>query len=250
MGFFERLFGKQKAEQVTINTKVKQEIFGEMSEFDYSDFHDLKTNTWYDRFFAGTLQLPTGKVVCTDPLYRELGLPQSWAVKPGNYPVYLYISREEGFAGRIAYSELVIKEEIPYRWEFSLIPEALLESEFEKKMNGLFPVETGLGSFSDYDVWKSYNKEVDAFYAVNPNANYYKDFLEILFKDNANVTPNSRGKDWINYKLEKCSGNIIMFASGLGDGLYPRYVGFDKNGKAIKLIADFIQLTNEENPSP
>ena len=85
---------------------------------------------------------------------------------------------------------------------------------------------------------------------INPNANYYKDFLEILFKDNANVSPNSRGRDWINYKLEKCSGNIIMFASGLGDGLYPRYVGFDKNGKAIKLIADFIQLTNEENPSP
>jgi hypothetical protein len=36
-----------------------------------------------------------------------------------------------------------------------------------------------------------------------------------------------------------------MFGSGWGDGLYPRYVGFDKNGKVVKLIVDFIQVTYE-----
>ena len=33
-----------------------------------------------------------------------------------------------------------------------------------------------------------------------------------------------------------------MFGSGWGDGIYPRYVGFDKNGQVVKLIVDFIQL--------
>lgn len=38
-----------------------------------------------------------------------------------------------------------------------------------------------------------------------------------------------------------------MFGSGYGDGLYPKYVGFDKNGKVVKLITDFIQIIEEEN---
>lgn len=38
-------------------------------------------------------------------------------------------------------------------------------------------------------------------------------------------------KDWINYKPTKAEGNIFMFASGNGDGLYPRHVGYDKTDK-------------------
>ena len=67
----------------------------------------------------------------------ELGLPQSWIINKGNYPIYLYFGLEEDYKGRIAYSELVIKDEIPAYWEFSLIKENLLADEFERKINGL-----------------------------------------------------------------------------------------------------------------
>jgi hypothetical protein len=59
----------------------------------------------------------------------------------------------------------------------------------------------------------------------------------------------SRGEDWINYQLENTNRNIIMFSSGYGDGLYPRYVGYDKNGNVVKFITDFIQIIGQEENS-
>lgn len=243
MGQFDKPLGKaSQTEQDTTNKKVKQIIFNEVTEFDYSDFENLKENKSYDRFFAGNLKLPSGQVVSADPMYRESGLPQSWSVTPGDYPVYLYIGLDGDFGGRVAYAELNFKDELPVKWELSLIPETLLADDFEKKMNGKFPVESGLGSFSDYTTWKLYTREIADFYAANRDGNYYNDILEKHFKANANIPASSRGEDWINYTPSNSNANIIMFGSGWGDGIYPRYVGFDKNGQVVKLIIDFIKL--------
>lgn len=229
----------------TTNKKVRQTVFNEVTEFSYSDFENLKSNNSYDRFFAGNLKLPSGQVVCADPMYRELGLPQSWTVAPGDYAVYLYIGLDSHFGGRIAYAELNIKDEIPACWELSLISETLLAGDFEKKMNGMFPVENGLGSFSDYVTWNLYNQEIEDFYSNNRDGNYYNDVLERHFKANATIPVSSRGEDWINYTPIRSNANIIMFGSGWGDGIYPRYVGFDESRQVAKLIIDFIQLTDE-----
>jgi len=101
---------KLKSKQDIKNKKVIQKIFKDKIAFDYSDFYDLKNNKAYDRFFAGNLKLKSGCVVCTDPMFRELAFPQSWKVPMGEYPVYLYISLEGDFAGRIAYAELNFKD--------------------------------------------------------------------------------------------------------------------------------------------
>ncbi len=111
----------------------------------------------------------------------------------------------------------------------------------------MFPVENGLGSFSDYETWKLYNQEIIDFETNNKGGNFYKEVLESHFKANANVPESSRGEDWINYIPTNANANIIMFGSGWGDGLYSRYVGLDNNGQPIKLIIDFIQLTDEED---
>lgn len=246
MGLFDKLSGKtSQTANDTTNKKVKQTIFNEVTEFDYSDFENLKANKSYDSFFACNLKLPSGQVVCADPMYRELGLPQSWTVTPGDYPVYLYIGLDDDFGGRVAYAELNFKDEVPVKWELSLISETLLADDFEKMMNGMFPVENGLGSFSDYTTWKLYNQEIADFYTANNDGNYYNDILENHFKANANIPASSRGEDWINYTPTNSNSNIIMFGSGRGDGIYPRYVGFNKNGQVVKLIVDFIQLTGE-----
>ena len=228
--------------QDTTNKKITQHIIDEKAEFDYSDFHDLKHNKFYDRFFAGQIKLSTGQVVCTDPMYRELALPQSWTVDKGQYPVYLYIGLEDDFAGRVAYAELVIKDEIPKYWEMSLISDKLLKDSFERKMNGMYPVENGLSCFSDFETFKIYEQEIKDFYQLHKDGNYYNDILEKHFKENSSISKSSRGEDWINYKPAKANGNIIMFGSGYGDGLYPRYVGYDKDGQVVKLVTDFIQL--------
>jgi hypothetical protein len=229
----------------TSKQKMKQEIEGETVEFNYSDFNDLKNNKHYDRFFAGNLTLTTGQVVCTDPMYRELGLPQTWAAKPRSYPVYLYIGLSDYLNGRVAYAELSFKDEIPAEWKISLIPEHLLADSFERKMNGMYPVENGLSSFSDYETFKIYDQETKSFYSANKNGNYYTEILEPLFKKNAHIPKSSRGEDWIDYKPKQAKANIIMFGPGWGDGLYPRYVGYDKNGNVVKLVTDFIRINEK-----
>lgn len=108
----------------------------------------------------------------------------------------------------------------------------------------MYPVENGLGSFSDYETWKLYNQEIADFYKSKKDGNYYTDILESYFKVNANTPPSSRGEDWINYKPTQAKGNIIMFGSGMGDDLYARYVGYDKNGQVVKFITDFIRLAD------
>lgn len=231
-----------QSKQDTTNKIVTQNISDETATFDYSDFNDLKSNKSYDRFLAGQIILTTGKVVCTDPMYRELALPQSWTVAHGQYPVYLYIGLEKDYQGRVAYAELNIKDEIPKYWELSLISNELLTDSFERKMNGLYPVENGLSCFADFESFKVYEQEIADFYQVHKNGNYFNDVLEKLFSANQKVPKSSRGEDWINYKPAKANGNIIMFGSGYGDGLYPRYVGYDKNGRVVKLVTDFIKL--------
>ena len=237
---------KVEAAQTTVEIAktVKQTIYGEEVTFNYSDFEDLKNNKYYDRFEIGTLNIPTGKVVCTDPMYRELGLPQIWSVKPGKYPVSIYIGLEEDFQGRVAYAEITFSRSSIKEWKMSLISEELLQDDFEKKMNGMYPVENGLSSFSDYSIWKKYNGKIKDFYNENPEGNFYYEVLDSLFKKNGNIPESSRGEDWINFQLDE-SENVIMFGSGWGDGLYPRYVAFDSNNEPVKLITDFIQLQYE-----
>jgi hypothetical protein len=238
---------KLQSKQDPLNKKVSQIIFGEATEFHYADFEDLKNNKYYDRFLAGQINLPTGQVVCTDPMFREFGLPQSWTINKGEYPVYLYIGLEEDFAGRVAYAELLIKDEIPTYWEMSLISETLLKDSFERKMNGMYPVENGLSCFTDYETFKIYDQEIKDFYKNKKDGNFYNEILAMLFQENKEIPKSSRGEDWINFKPSKANGNIIMFGSGYGDGFYPRYVGYDKNGNVVKFITDFIQLKYSED---
>ena len=221
------------------NAKVEQPFSYGETDFDFSEINDLKHNKSYDRFLAGQLNLITGQLVCTDPMIGALAFPQTWSVPKGQYPVYLYIGLNEDFAGRVAYAELVIKDEVPEFWEASLIPEQFLDT-IESKLNALYPVESGLSSFSDFATFRIFEQEIEDFYSQNKSGDYYNDILEKHFQVNKNVPRSSRGEDWINYQPEKAEGNIIMFGSGMGDGLYPRYVGRAKNGEVVKFVTVFI----------
>lgn len=237
---------KLKSKQDARHQIVSQNIYGEKTKFNYSDFNDLKNNKYYDRFLADELIVTTGKIICTDPMYMELGLPQSWIINKGRYPVYLYFGLEEDYNGYIAYSELVIKDEIPAYWEFSLIEENLLADEFERKINGYYPVENGLSCFTDFETYKIYEQEVKDFYNKDKDANFYNDILAPEFSKHKHITLSPRDEEWANFKPANSNGNIILFPSGSGDGLYARYVGYDKNGNVVKFVTDFIKLDKTE----
>lgn len=260
MGLFSGLFsckspktaassGKSALVAAIQNPKSKsviQTIAGKTTEFHYGDFENLPSNKAYDAFEADILTISSGKIVCTDPLYRLLGFPQNWTVAKGNYPVTLYIALSGDFAGRVAYAELTFSQQPVDSWELSLLDETFLTDSSDKELNGYYPVENGLGCFADADIWKRYDHQVTLYQQQSEPANFYKDVLAPLFEKNKHTPASSRGEDWANYTPPGGRGNIIMFGSGYGDGFYPRYVGFDRNHNPVKLITDFIQLGEEE----
>lgn len=255
MGFLTRFFGRNTDKKV--NNKFssiegetdlpgKQKRYGEVSEANFLELENLSTNRAYHKFEIGKLKVLSGKIVCADPLHRELGFPQIWEVEKGEYPVNIYISLDGEFQGRVAYAELIFSSNRIKSWKLSLIDEYYLKDDFEKELNGMYPVENGLSSFSDFETWKHYDKYVSEYQKQSKELNFYMDILEPLFKANDGIPKSSRGEDWLNYHIEHYEGNIIMFGSGWGDGLYSRYIGVDENDQPVKFITDFIQLDEEE----
>ena len=225
--------------QDTTSLQISQDIEGDTVSFSYAGFRYLKHNKNYYRFFAGELELTTGRVVCTDPLYREFGLPQDWLVAPGRYPVYLYFGLDGGEAGSVIYAELLFRDEEPAFWRLSTIPNFMLSEKAEKRLNGLYPVETGLSCFADFETFKRYEEGIRQFEKVHPEGNYYDSVLAPYFAANRNIPAAAGGEEWINFKPIKAPGNIIMFSSGGSDGLYGRFAGYDCNGNLVKLLTSF-----------
>ena len=46
--------------------------------------------------------------------------------------------------------------------------------------------------------------------------------------------------DWVDFRMDQATqANIILFSSGLGDGYYPSYFGYDRDGSVVCLATDF-----------
>ena len=221
--------------------KTEQIIEGEKVEIDYTDFRDIRNNSKYEEFEVGSIAVKDNRIVVTDPLLCYNPYPLEKRVPNGNYNVYLYfVKTPMGY--RTAYAMINFIDSVPALWEYALVDREYLNAE-EKKLNGLFPVDAGLLSLSSGLAYARYSEMYDLYLEQNPDGNFYDDVLAVEFKKNGNNPEGSfDGGDWINYSLEATQENIIMFSSGLGDGLYPAYWGLGKEGEPYKLIIDFLTL--------
>ena len=52
---------------------------------------------------------------------------------------------------------------------------------------------------------------------------------------------------WADVTLDPETGlNIVVFSTGMGDGLYASYIGFDEGGRVAALVTDFGLFEHEE----
>src|SRR5690606_8708380 len=112
-----------------------------------------------------------------------------------------------------------------------------------------FPVDSGLACFLDEETNASLNAKMDELQQKDPEANYYDEVLADEFKAYSSKNKFSRELgDWNDHRPDKESdNNVIMFASGWGDGYYPAYWGLDENGETIELVIDFLINEFEDN---
>jgi hypothetical protein len=216
-----------------------------ISHADYNKIFDNDTvdGTPIELLEIGELNVPTGQIVVCDPLVVPDMPPLTKTVKPGKYPIKIYVAKTKESGDRYAIAKLELSEKRADKWVLALRDGEDIRELKEKSDFFGFPVDAGLGGFFDYKTGLQYVKFTDDFIKKNPNGNIYDDFFAAEFKKNAKNPndPNDYG-DWINFTIPESNLNITMFHSGYGDGTYPAYWGMTKENEIVSLVIDFFVL--------
>lgn len=229
---------------------------------------------WIDRWLTGALPLkeleperlvlPSGKLVACDPLSSLEGVRHfAREVPAGRYRIVLGV-----VDGDVAFACLRFGRARVARWEPALLTEApedgdAREDEDQAEDANGYGVESGAGCFVDAELVATLLAEERVRRArltetlrregIDPNdvlawEAAYEAMREADPTDPlARVGPAVWQKGWGATVVDKESkGNLVAFAAGLGDGVYPSYWGLDAKGRPMMLLTDFGLLGEDE----
>ena len=105
-----------------------------------------------------------------------------------------------------------------------------------------FPVDAGMMCFCDAQVADEYRAFIDKWYAENPGGNHYDDYFAAFFADSYAKMPayQREGGDFIEWANPDTANRLVMIASGLGDGFYNSYYGYDTDGEICEIIVPMV----------
>ena len=174
----------------------------------------------------GELVLPSGKVVACDPFVFPEIISFALQVPPGSYPVIACVADFSNSGDhRVAYAILRLSAQEPVRGEMATTPGQDTSTLEEGYIFG-YPVDAGIGCFMDAETGAALEQKL----AID--ADYPQTLIPELFG----------GDDipWLNLVLDPDTGaNIIIFASGWGDGFYASYWGYAADNTIACLVTDF-----------
>lgn len=188
----------------------------------------------------GKLHLPTGAIIACDGLVYPGATPFSDKVSPGDYDVSVLISDQGRSGERYALAKLTFSENPAISWQLAIKKSQKLSKLNSGEIFG-YPIDAGVGCFMDAKTLAEYDSLAMRLYEKDSTANLYDDYLEPLFKQNAEhpEDPEDSG-NWANVTVPETDGdNVIIFASGWGGGVYASYWGYDANNNTCCLVTDF-----------
>lgn len=214
---------------------------------DYEIFYELDEQINAQELIEihiGDINLPTGKIIAGDPFFTDGQMPFARTVEPDKYPVHIYVTEIDEDHSRVAYAKIKFRAEEAKKWILAItedLTEEELEELGEEEFYG-FPVESGIACFLDEQTNAQLVAKMDAAEEKDPESNYYDEVLAAEFKEYSGKNKLSRDLgDWNDHHPDKESdNNVIMFASGWGDGYYPAYWGLNENGDTVELVLDFL----------
>ncbi len=164
----------------------------------------------------GNLIVTSGKIVACDPFCFPDTPPFDILLKPGDYPVLLTRAKrqdKEHFTN--AFAMLYLSQDMPVEW----------------KRADTYPIDSGTGCFIDANVAQAVMQSVLES-ETDAETLSWALVEEFEKKDNPG---------WVNLTIDKTSGaNIIAFDSGLGDGYYNSYFGYDANNNVTHIVTQFL----------
>lgn len=192
----------------------------------------------------GNVSLPSGKVIVRDPLVylNQKEQPFFIEVPKGNFPVTIAVVKLENWGDRYAAVKVEFTKEKPSVYREALIGIENIDETDEDAFFG-FNVDAGLACITDPEVVPHVDKFIDELEV----GNIYDDYFAELFAKSYKENPRNQRElgDWINWTVPGTEYQIPIFASGIGDGVYPVYFAYDEQDKICGLYIHFIDIELE-----
>jgi len=193
----------------------------------------------------GQTDFPGGEVALADPL-AYLGTKYQTVlerrVPAGSYPVQLAVMQTQYAGLRYAAARLLLRTDTVARYELAM-PKGHSIADLNKPgVFSFFGVDTGLACFADTEAAQEYQNFARHWYQKNAGKNIYDDYFAELFQQSYLQQPKYQreGGDFVRWQLPESGHWLIMFASGLGDGIYSGYWGLNADDQPVELVAPFM----------
>lgn len=210
------------------------------------------------RYFLtiGVVDVPSGRVIVSDPLVY---LPGNRGTAPilekeipkGTYRVEIAILRSRKIGIRVCTARMKIKETPAVRYELAIPTKETAEpSSNEDGVVCGFTVDAGLISFIDADGAAAYRKVDKEWWDSHPGGNRYDDYFKELFEKSYELLPDFQreGGDFIQWINPENNERMVMVSSGLGDGYYLCFWGYDEDGDICELTVPMLDPDIFEDP--
>lgn len=170
----------------------------------------------------GHIKVMSGNLVVCDPLHiDEYGIPFTQGFPTGDFPVQLSIAKV-GNEELTAFARVKFSDEPVERWEVAL-------------QKGQAPIPVGGAETYGYGVDGSAAIFIDEEASKVLDKKEVENFEGAVFKEMNNHYHNYWKYSMYNFN----NYNLAIFSTGVGDGRYETYIGFDANKKPCRLLTDF-----------
>lgn len=201
----------------------------------------------------GMADFPSGRIIIADPLAylpsRKYTSELNATIPVGTYPIEVAIYRNNDIGIRMCTTRLKVKTTKAIRY---LLAEPKKEQALVNKNNEVltgFPVDAGMMTIIDAQTADEYCKFLDQWHKENPGKNHYDDYFAEAFAESYQKLPQFQraGGDFISWQNPVYKHNMVMIASGFGDGFYQSYIGYDEDDEITELVVPMVNPDLFEN---
>lgn len=177
---------------------------------------------------VGDMDVPGDRFVVCDPCYLGSNMvkPMERATKPGKYPVYAAIMNTRMTGRCVSAVKVKVSEELTVRHELAMPLGYKLWNVDEPGVYYGISVETGVACLVDNVTELPFASYMNRFYDENPG----KDLIT------STLLPMVEEKGYAMWQIPGTEYTVPVFASGLGQGIFNAYWGFDKDNKLTELV--------------
>lgn len=194
---------------------------------------------------GGETDFPSGEVVLADPL-AYLGTQYETVldrrVPAGSYPVELSVCCSQVAGSRICAARLLVSQGQAVCYDIAMPRGKKREDLGKPGVFTFFGVDTGLACFADSEISEESRLFFEKWKSENPGANKYTDYFRSLFQESCEVHPEYQRQSGgiLEWKLPESGRRMVLFDSGMGDGVYSGYWGLDEKGQIVCLVVIFM----------